>query len=49
MTNPLALSMDTDYSVTATFTATTAGSYKYICGVDSHYLDGMWGYFNVTV
>ncbi len=29
------------------FAATAAGHYKYICGVDSHYLD-MWGYFNVT-
>jgi len=34
-------------SATAAFTATTAGSYKYICGVDSHYTS-MWGYFNVT-
>ena len=35
-------------SATATFTASASGSYKYICGVDSHYLDGMWGTFNVT-
>ncbi len=35
-------------SQTFTFTASASGSYKYICGVDSHYLDGMWGYFNVT-
>ncbi len=34
-------------SATAIFTASAAGSYKYICGVDSHYVD-MWGYFNVT-
>ncbi len=34
-------------SSTATFTASAAGSYKYICDVDSHYVD-MWGYFNVT-
>jgi uncharacterized cupredoxin-like copper-binding protein len=34
-------------SATASFTASAAGSYKYICGVDSHYLE-MWGYFNVT-
>ena len=35
-------------SQTITFTASLSGSYTYICGVDSHYLDGMWGYFNVT-
>ena len=35
-------------SQTVTFTASTSGSYKYLCGVDSHYLEGMWGYFNVT-
>ena len=35
-------------SQTVTFTASASGSYKYICGVDSHYLDGMWGAFNVT-
>ncbi len=34
-------------SQTVTFVASAAGQYKYICGVDSHYLD-MWGYFNVT-
>ncbi len=34
-------------SATASFTASAAGSYKYICGVDSHYVE-MWGYFNVT-
>ncbi len=35
-------------SATATFTANVPGSYRYICGVDGHYLDGMWGAFNVT-
>ncbi len=34
-------------SQTITFVASTAGQYKYICGVDSHYLE-MWGHFNVT-
>ncbi len=34
-------------SQTVAFVATTAGSYKYICGVDSHYLE-MYGSFNVT-
>ena len=36
-------------SAVVTFTATRAGSYTYISGVDSDYLDGMWGYLNVTV
>lgn len=34
-------------SQTISFTASAAGSYEYICGVDSHYVD-MWGRFNVT-
>lgn len=34
-------------SATASFIASAAGTYKYICGVDAHYVD-MWGYFNVT-
>lgn len=34
-------------SATATFSASAAGSYRYVCGVDAHSVD-MWGYFNVT-
>ncbi len=34
-------------SATARFTASASGTYQYVCGVDSHYVD-MWGYFNVT-
>ncbi len=34
-------------SATASFIASAAGTYMYICGVDAHYAD-MWGYFNVT-
>ncbi len=45
-TNP-AVGTSPGSSQTITFTASAAGHYKYICGVDSHYTD-MWGYFNVT-
>lgn len=34
-------------SQTITFVASATGQYKYVCGVDSHYLE-MWGHFNVT-
>ncbi len=46
-TNP-AVGTPPGQSQTITFTASASGSYEYICGVDSHYLDGMHGAFNVT-
>lgn len=46
-TNP-SMGLAPGTSQTITFVASAAGAYKYMCGVDSHYLDGMWGDFNVT-
>lgn len=45
--NPI-LGVSPGSSVTITFVASAPGTYRYICGVDSHYELGMYGSFIVT-
>lgn len=45
-TNP-SVGLTAGASQTISFVADAAGTYKYICGVDTHYVY-MWGHFNVT-